>query len=353
MVVTIIQKIKTMKRIYILFLLTFLLGMLSCQNEEWEFPDFEYSTVYFPHQYPVRTLILGDYEYDNENDKNLKFLISAHLGGMYENKSEQTVTFAIDEALAQNLKTDNGDTLKLLPSSYYTINDVDQIIIPQGEFHSGFEVQLNESFLNDTMSHKTHYVLPVRIITSSLDSILRGKSTIENADLRVPGHWEVSPKDYTIFGIKYINPYHGKYLHRGIFIISDATNTPIDTIVYRQDFVEKDEIWHLQTISRNSVTVKGAIRSSAGSPGELLMDITFNDAENGVITENPLSVFPITGTAKFVTNGDNWGGKDHNAIYLDYTINVNQDIHSIKDTLVIRDRDVRFETFNPVVVQNQ
>lgn len=340
------------KKIIIIFIGALLFGMFSCQNEEWDFPDFEYSTVYFPYQYPVRTLVLGDYEYDNENDNNLKFVISAHIGGMYENTSEQTVTFAIDEALAQNLRTENEDTLKLLPSNYYTINPTDQFTIPKGEFHSGFEVQLNEAFLNDTMAYKTHYILPVRMQNSSLDSILQGKPAIANPDLRIPGHWEVSPKDYTIFGIKYINPYHGKYLHRGISIISDVSNTPVDTIIYRQPFVEQDEIWHLQTAGRNKVTIAGSIRSSAGSPGELLMDITFDEAGAGIITGSSQSEFPITGTAQFIENGDSWGGKERNAIHLDYTINVDTDTHEIKDTLVIRDRDVRFETFNPVVVQN-
>ena len=29
--------------------------LLSCENEDWEFPDFNYTTTYFPYQYPVRT----------------------------------------------------------------------------------------------------------------------------------------------------------------------------------------------------------------------------------------------------------------------------------------------------------
>ena len=341
-----------MKKIIYLFIVALGFGMLSCQNEDWEFPDFEYSTVYFPYQYPVRTLVLGDYEYDNENDNNLRFRISAHLGGMYENKHDQSVSYVIDESLAQNLKTVGGDTLKLLPSNYYTISQTDNIIIPKGAFHSGFEVQLTDAFLNDTMAHRTHYILPVRMLESSLDSVLHGKSTVANPDRRIAGDWEVAPKDFTIFGIKYINPYHGKYLHRGVSVISDATNTPVETIVYRQPNVEKDEIWHLRTIGRNKVSVAGSIRASSGSPGSLLMEISFDESGNGTVKNSALSQFPITGTAKFVKNGDRWGGKDRNAIHMEYTINVNSNTHSIKDTLVIRDRDVRFETFNPAVVKN-
>jgi len=41
-----------------------LMGLLSCHNEEWEFADYDYKGVYFPYQFPVRTLVLGDYVYD-------------------------------------------------------------------------------------------------------------------------------------------------------------------------------------------------------------------------------------------------------------------------------------------------
>ena len=40
------------------------LGFASCENGDNEFPDYEEQTVYFPYQYPVRTLVMGDDEYD-------------------------------------------------------------------------------------------------------------------------------------------------------------------------------------------------------------------------------------------------------------------------------------------------
>jgi len=338
-----------MKKISFLVTIALLSGLFSCQNEKWEFPDYDYSTVYFPYQTPVRTLVLGDYLFDNENDNNLKFLISAHLGGMYENLNDHSVEFIIDPDLVNNLKTDVGDTLKILPSSYYSISS-NQIIIPKGQFYAGCEVQLTDAFLNDTMSYRTHYVLPLRITETSLDSILSGQGNVADPDYRIAGNWSIAPRNYTIFGIKFINPYHGKYLYRGQSIIKDAGNIAFDTIIYRQRYIERDEIISLKTSGRNKVTIKSVVRASAGSPGALWMDLDFNES-TGVctVTNNPASLFTISGTGTFVKNGDMWGNKERDAIYLNYQILVGTDTHTVNDTLVIRDRDVRFESFKPVV----
>lgn len=341
-----------MKKIIVLLLVILLGGNYSCHNAEWEFPDFDYTTVYFPNQFPIRTLVLGDYVYNNDNDNNLKFIISSHLGGMYENRENQFVDYIIDPGLIQNLMTEAGDTLATLPSDYYTIAPTGQFVIPEGKFYAGFEVQLTDSFLDDSMAHQTHYVLPAKITSSSLDSILSGKPFFSGADPRIPEQWDIMPKDYTLFAIKYINPYHGKYLHRGRSIIFNAFGNPKDTIIYRNKYIVHDEIWFLKTAGRNKVSISGTIRASEGSPGNLLMDLNF-DASSGeaIISNSPDSDFAISGNGQFVQDGDMWGNENRNAIYLNYQINVGSDIHKISDTLVIRDRDVRFETFIPKIYE--
>lgn len=340
-----------MKKISLLLISVLLSGLFSCENGVREFPDFVYTTVYFPYQTPVRTLVLGDYEYNTvkEDDNTLKFLISAHMGGVYENTMDRTVNFVIDATLGNNLKTDKNDTLEVLPSSYYTLNPVSQFVIPEGEFYAGFEVQLKDAFLDDPKAYKTHYVLPAVITSSTLDSVLSGKSGVANPDRRKAINWSVMPKDYTVFGIKYINAYHGKYLHRGMSVRKDVNLIPIDTMIYRKTYVEQDEIWALKTIGRSKVTITGVIRAKTGSPGSLIMNLDFNANGDCIVTNNPASAFVITGTGKFVKDGDEWGGKKRNAIYLNYQITVLATTHVISDTLVIRDRDARFESFIPVV----
>ena len=80
------------------------------------------------------------------------------------------------------------------------------------------------------------------------------------------------------------------------------------------------------------------------------MDLVFDANCNCTVTNNPASAFVITGSGKFVKNGDSWGGIPRDAIILSYQITVAATKHIVNDTLVIRDRDARFETFVPVVM---
>src|SRR3954464_72233 len=99
------------------------LSTLSACNKDWEFPDYKYTTVYFPYQTPVRTIVLGEDIYDNSLDNQHKFLIMATMGGVYENKKNVTLNVAVDNSLAEHLKfeTATGDSLYVMPSNYYTL----------------------------------------------------------------------------------------------------------------------------------------------------------------------------------------------------------------------------------------
>ena len=79
------------------------LGLPSCYNDDWSFPDFDYTTTYFPYQYPVRTLVLGEYMFDNTMDNQLKFLISARMGGVYKNGENINVEIAVTPSLTDSL----------------------------------------------------------------------------------------------------------------------------------------------------------------------------------------------------------------------------------------------------------
>lgn len=342
-----------MKRItYISITTALLMGVFSCQNEKWEFPNYDYKAVYFPYQYPVRTLVLGDYIYNNENDNNLKFLISASIGGIYENNWSWTVDYALDPAYTQNLVTLAGDTIKLLPAAYYSLNPSTQITIPKGIMYGSVEVQLTEAFLSDTNAHKVCYVIPLKITGSNADTILSGKPLVTNPDPRIAADWELTPRNFTLFGIKYVNPYHGKYLHRGQSVIRDVGGNIVETIVYRQRFVEKDEIWALKTVSKDAVTLSGVLRKTPASPGTFTLKLTFDSNNNCVVASTNESGFPATGTGKFVKDADEWGGQKRNALHLNYSVNDGTHTHTITDTLVFRDKDVRFEEFVPAVYEN-
>ena len=52
-----------------------------------------------------------------------------------------------------------------------------------------------------------------------------------------------------------------------------------------------------------------------------------------------------TGTGQFVPQGDYWGDRARDVLYLDYTLEYDGITCATKDTLVVRDRGVKAEWF--------
>jgi hypothetical protein len=333
----------------ILSILILVTGLIACENQEISFPDFNYTAAYFPYQYPVRTLVLGEYIFPNENDNNHKFEIAAAFGGTYENTIERTVSFQLAPELCNNAKWPNGNPILPLPSTYYTLGSASQIIIPAGSTNGRLEVQLTDAFFNDPLAIANNYVIPVRITgVTNLDSILRGKPSVVNPDPRKPGDWEVLPKDFTMFCIKYINPYHGKYLHRGTSVVKDASNATIETKRYAAVFAEQNEVWSLVTSGKNEVIVTGSLKSSIVT-GQLRMKLNFSENESCTITENTGSAYTITGTGAYVKDAEEWGGKDRDAIFISYQVYAGANTYHATDTLAMRDRGVALEVYQPII----
>ncbi|MBP1663175.1 MAG: hypothetical protein H6Q19_315 [Bacteroidetes bacterium] len=344
------------KLIKVNFLIFLLLGIYSCQNEENEFSDYKYTTIYFPYQTPIRTLVLGDYDQvDNTKDNKLQFSIGVTMGGIYENKKDRKVGYVLDETLTNNLfYIENKDTvrIKALPQAYYTLSPAGTMTIPKDKMYGFIDVQLTDAFLNDTNTYKNRYVIPLLLTNSESDSILRGKTVIPDIDRRVADGWDIVPKDYTLFMIKYINPYHGKFLYRGKDVVTNSTGTKIDEVIYRNKYLEKNIILPLQTTGRNIVEFTSIVRRTSGSPGNFKASIEFNSSDNTcTISTAKGSAFAVAGTGKFIREGEEWGSKKRNTIILDYKItdSAKGETHQVNDTLVIRDRAVVLETFKAVV----
>ena len=334
----------------ILVILTLVIGLIACENQKNDFPDFVYTSGYFPYQYPVRTLVLGDYIFPNENDNNHNFLISAAMGGVYENNEDRLFTIELAAALCDNVKfASSNDTIRLLPAAYYTLSSPNIIVIPAGKVNGSIEVHLTDAFFNDPAAIKLNYVIPLHIVdVTNLDTVLRGKTSRLNPDPRIAGNWDIVPKDFTMFGIKFINPYHGKYLHRGIAVVKDASSAVLQTTAYRARYAEQNEIWSLVTTSKNQVTVTGSMRSTI-IPGTLKMNLTFADDGSCTITEATGSTFTITGTGHFAKDAESWGGAKRNAIFINYQLTSGANTYFATDTLAIRDRAVVMEVFTPTV----
>src|SRR5690606_13295818 len=108
------SKFRDMKRIFLILMIGGIFA--SCENFEVDHPDFDYTAGFFPYQYPVRTLVLGDYIYDNSNDNNHKFVISVAMGGVYENEKDRVFNFQVNNDLCDNVLFEStGDTIRAMP----------------------------------------------------------------------------------------------------------------------------------------------------------------------------------------------------------------------------------------------
>ncbi len=331
-----------------LILLLIVSGLTACDNRKKEFPDYNFNAVYFPVQFPVRTLSLGNDDIDNSLDKQLKFHIGVSIGGLYHNTKNWKVGYEVDESLCDSL----GNGVQALPSSYYTLDPTGEVTIPSGSFSGYILVQLTDAFLSDPLATGNHYVVPLRITYTNADSILSGVPAIQNPDKRVLADWDASApaKDFTLYMIKYVNEYHGSYLRRGIDYGQDAFGHNTDTTTYHREFVEQDEVVKLQTVARYSVAAN-FIGSNVGDG--YAFRITVDPSSNDVTVEtDTTSRYKIvkTGTGTYVPGGDTWGGRDRDVIYLNYKYRVGIYNHEVFDTLVFRDRGIAYEEFMPVVI---
>jgi hypothetical protein len=161
------------------------------------------------------------------------------------------------------------------------------------------------------------------------------------------------PKDYVLYAVKYINPYHGSYLRRGRDEAKGAGgNTSLDTnVVYHAPYVEKDEVCSAVTRSLNEVSISLNAKNKGNINAPFQMILKFDNQGKCTITNPATASYTISGNGDFVTDGDMWGNEKRDVLRLKYQVDFGTTIHSFTDTIVARDRGVKFETFNPFVVK--
>lgn len=334
-----------MKKIIFGLLIGFSL-LTSCHSKNADFPNYNYTTVYFAYQAPVRTITLGtDYVYDNSLDTAHQCLIYATMGGVYSNTVDRTLDVVVDNSLTNKLTfgSATGNPVLPMPSSYYTLPSDMKIVIPSGSVMGGIKVQLTDAFFADTLAIKNNYVIPLRITkVTNADSILVGKAIAANPNRLIATNWSILPKDYILFAVKYKNPWDATYLRRGIETSTDTT------VIYHQPYVEYDQvISNVATKSLNSLVISlhGTTKGNVNLPFQLLLK--FDNSGNCTLTNPALATYSITGNGAYVKNGDMWGNIKRDVLYLKYQVNFGTITHAMTDTLVLRDRVELSEVFSP------
>ena len=156
-------------------------------------------SVYFAMQAPIRVITLGnDDDAVNTDDNAHQFKLQATWGGGYKNTKDCKISYQIDPSLLPE-----GSGMEVLPSAYYTLEDPNTLTIPKGKIIGGTIVHLTDAFFNDPKAATTHYVLPVKLVSS-----LTGDSIIEK-------------QNYQMICVKYKNQYSGMYCKTGTTNIQD------------------------------------------------------------------------------------------------------------------------------------
>ncbi|MDE6653549.1 MAG: DUF1735 domain-containing protein [Muribaculaceae bacterium] len=338
----------------------------SCQNQDVQHPDYIYQTVYFANQTPVQTITLGeDGEFDTSMDNAHQFQIYATLGGVNTNKKNRWVDYVIDNSMVDRVLFEDDAPVKALPSSYYNItSDSKRIYINKGNIMGAIDIQLTDAFFADPETPNVTYVVPVRLVEAS-DSILSGevKDGITSPDILNADDWSVLPKNYTLYGIKYKNRYHGAWLSRGT--VTTDNNGEVTVNTHEHEYWENEDIHYLTTVGLEKTgyeqTVAVPVKLADGTAGEevLTCKVILNTASDGTITvSTDTPGFTASGSGKYTYHGagNAWGALERDQIVLDFTFSTDYVIDqttgatakvsvSVKETLVGRDRQNKFETF--------
>ena len=326
-------------------ILTFIFGiglvcsLWSCKSSDKEFPGYEGgSTVYFPYQYPIRTIVLGDDEYDvTQFDWNHKCQIKATFGGLPDGYggSNGSVTVAVDESLCDHLFFDDGVTpVKAMPSNYYQLSTT--TLNFNGTMNGTTEVQLTDAFFADPEAVTTTYVIPL-VITSQtgFGKILTGSFIEGQSGSRTDASvWDVKPMDYVLYCVKFQNKYSGFWLsHR-------TTST--------------EDIEHAQPYEIKTASLTSCIYPVSWQDGDKIFAcdllLSFDSSDHCTITSATEGV-TATGSGAWGDNTEKkaWGDKDRDGMELNYTVDFGGGkTFSTNEKMVWQRSGVKVEEFSPV-----
>lgn len=309
------------------------LTMASCYNNDKVFDDYAGgTTAYFAYQFPVRTLFLGNDIYDNSLDNAHKIQIWSTMGGAYGGR-DAVVDVVVDKALCENLYfVDEGGNpvreVQPMPEKYYQL--MSNQIPYNGNPRGYVEVQLTDDFFKDSLSVENTYVIPLKMVgVKGIDRILVGEPRTGFTPVRQNWgeEWKTLPQDFTLYCVRYINPWHAKYIRRGVDEVTEkgATNT-----VVRKDFTlvnsdpgrynenpvnQNDEVCSITTKSMTKAIFPVSFKTTTGNvPCNLIL--TFDGNKCVITTEDP--DVTVSGTGEFITNGSalpqykdyQWGNLD-------------------------------------------
>lgn len=328
-------------------------GMVSCKNSDNDFPDYEKGvSAYFANQYPSRCIVLGEWpDGDNSLDIQHKFAIYATQGGAYKSKNLK-INVAVDPTLIDGLTFPDGSPVKVMPENYYNIAST--TFTKKADYFFGSEVELTDAFFADPDAVKNTYVIPLVMVNAiGADRILTGTPAAEGTTpaRQNAAAWSVLPQDYTLYCVKYKNPWDASYIRTGKDKITDATGT--SEVVRKPQYIEKGEVVFLTTKSMSEVIFPlSTVVPDGESVKTLTCDLVLRfDSENNITVSTTTPGMTAEGSGMFVKKGEknSINNEDRDAIYLDYKVNFGPRQFETSDVFTVRSREVVPELdFKPV-----
>lgn len=361
------MKMKLKNYIYGIALGVFSLTFASCYNADREFPDYEGgTTAYFAYQFPVRTLILGNDIYDNTLDNEHKCRIWSTMGGAYGGR-DAYVDIVVDETLCDNLyfmdvNGNAAEPVRPMPTNFYKL--LDSKIPYNGDQRGYVEVQFTDEFFANEHAIENYYVIPLRMMNpTGIDHILTGtpREGLDPSRTNTED-WDVLAKDYVLYCVKYINPWHAKYIRRGVDKVTEKGTT---TEVIRKDFSlvntdterytenpvnANDEVCKITTKNMTQAIFPVSFKTSGASISCNLI-LTFNGNQCTVSTDD--ENVTATGSGEFIAKGT------ERAEYKDYqwgSMNgqpVQRDILRLAYEVNFGDKNIQVSTADTLVVQTR
>jgi hypothetical protein len=303
------------------------------------------------------------------------------MGGAYGGR-DAVVDFKVDPSLCDNLwfVDDGGNPdhrVTPLPSEYYTL--LSSVIPYNGDQRGYVEVQFNDAFFNDPHAIENYYVIPlVMTNVTGIDHILTGTPREGLTPARQNTEdWDVLAKDYVLYCVKYMNPWTGKYIRRGV---DNVVEKGVPTTIVRRDVSlvnsdlehytsnpvnQNDEICEVKTKNMTQAIFPVSFKTSGASVLCNLI-LTFNGDQCTISTAD--EGITATGSGEFITKGTEraeykeyqWGSNNgqpvqRDILRLSYNVNfADKDIQvSTNDTLVVQTRESnKREFYSPKYVKN-
>jgi hypothetical protein len=288
------------------------------------------------------------------------------MGGAYGGR-DAVVDIVVDESLCNNLYfTDDGGNAASpvlpMPTTHYKL--LDNKIPYNGDSRGYVEVQFTDEFFKDEKAVASTYVIPLVMTgVKGIDHILTGTPREGLTPSRTNTEdWDILAKDYVLYCVKYMNPWQGKYIRRGV---DNVTEKGVTTKVVRKDFSlvnsdlehykenpvnQNDEVCDIRTKNMTQAIFPVSFKTSGASISCNLI-LTFNGNTCSVSTDD--ENVTATGSGEFIVKGT------EKQEYKDYqwgTMNsepVQRDILRLAYDVSFADNDIQVSTNDTLVVQTR